>query len=108
VGNGSNNAPFIATIITKKLLQRADREPSSFVLHLDPTSKLHQATYPVLVIGVSDKVRRFHAVVIVIMSPQMQLHYARTLAALRELRRKSTRRLRFWNLLVRNGAARSA
>ncbi|POM78172.1 LOW QUALITY PROTEIN: Hypothetical protein PHPALM_4328 [Phytophthora palmivora] len=41
---------------------RLDRDPTSFILHIDATFRLNQVNYPVLVIGISDRARRFHLI----------------------------------------------
>ncbi|OWZ12756.1 hypothetical protein PHMEG_00014031 [Phytophthora megakarya] len=55
VGNGTDKDPFVVGITTKNLLRHADRDPASFVLHIDATYKLSQVGYPVVMVGVSDK-----------------------------------------------------
>ncbi|ETM51739.1 hypothetical protein F442_04722 [Phytophthora nicotianae P10297] len=85
VGNGSDHLPVIIGMTTKTLLKRVDRDPGSFIFHLDATYKLCQVAYPVLVVGISDKMRSFHLVAILIMPQQMQLHHARALTALRNV-----------------------
>ncbi|KAE9066390.1 hypothetical protein PF007_g28495, partial [Phytophthora fragariae] len=42
VGNGSDENPFLVGLTTKCLLRNADRDPSSFVFHMDGTFKLNQ------------------------------------------------------------------
>uniref|UniRef100_H3H3V0 MULE transposase domain-containing protein n=1 Tax=Phytophthora ramorum TaxID=164328 RepID=H3H3V0_PHYRM len=42
IGNGTDQDPFVVGITTKKLLQNADRDPGSFILHIDATYKLSQ------------------------------------------------------------------
>ncbi|KAG3057166.1 hypothetical protein PI125_g25445 [Phytophthora idaei] len=59
VGNGSDEKPFIVGISTKALILRPVVPPQSFILHLDATYKMNQCEYPVLVVGVSDRSRRF-------------------------------------------------
>eukprot|EP00644_Phytophthora_capsici_P017118 jgi/Phyca11/122622/e_gw1.48.370.1 len=68
VGNGCDDNPFLVKTSTKKLQHRLDRDPASFVFHLDATYQSGQAAYSVLVTGVSDKARYFHPVAAVIMS----------------------------------------
>ncbi|EGZ22405.1 hypothetical protein PHYSODRAFT_406631, partial [Phytophthora sojae] len=41
VGNGADANPFLVGITSKALLRQADRDSSSFVLHIDATSKLN-------------------------------------------------------------------
>jgi hypothetical protein len=64
VGNGCDGNPFVVGVSTKKLLRQADRDPSTFVLHINATYKLTQVGYPVVVVGVSDRERRFHLLAI--------------------------------------------
>lgn len=44
-GNGSDANNFVVGISSKKLLRRADRDPTSFIFHLDATYKLTQVGY---------------------------------------------------------------
>ncbi|RLN66963.1 hypothetical protein BBJ28_00026211 [Nothophytophthora sp. Chile5] len=82
IGNGSDANPFVLGISTKKLLRQADRDPSSFVLHLDATYKLTQVGYPVIVAGISDQARRFHLLAVFIISQQQQAQYTEVLSLL--------------------------
>ncbi|ETN12824.1 hypothetical protein PPTG_08862 [Phytophthora nicotianae INRA-310] len=82
VGNGSDARPFVVGVTTKKLLRQADRDPDSFILHVDATYKLTQTGYPVIVIGISDRARKFHLLAIFIASQQQQPQYAEILSML--------------------------
>ncbi|RLN55051.1 hypothetical protein BBJ28_00004329 [Nothophytophthora sp. Chile5] len=82
VGNDSNANPFVIDISTKKLLRQADRDPSSFVLHLDVTYTLTQVDYPVIVAGILDQARHFHLLAISIVSQQQQDQYTEVLSHL--------------------------
>ncbi|RLN51305.1 hypothetical protein BBJ28_00023740 [Nothophytophthora sp. Chile5] len=84
-GNGSDRNPFIVGVSSKKLLRRADRDPRSFVLHIDATYKLTQLAYPVVVVGISDRARSFHLLGISIVSQQQQQHHAEVLTLLRRV-----------------------
>ncbi|POM62052.1 LOW QUALITY PROTEIN: hypothetical protein PHPALM_28833, partial [Phytophthora palmivora] len=48
VGNGTDSKPFLVGITSKTLLMRLDRDPTSFILHIDATFKLNQVNYAVL------------------------------------------------------------
>ncbi|GMF37120.1 unnamed protein product [Phytophthora lilii] len=72
VGNGSDADPFVLGISTKNLLRQADRNPSTFVLHVDATYKLAQVGYPVIAVGITDRARRFHLLAMFIVSHQQQ------------------------------------
>uniref|UniRef100_H3GH81 MULE transposase domain-containing protein n=1 Tax=Phytophthora ramorum TaxID=164328 RepID=H3GH81_PHYRM len=85
VGNGSEAKPFVVGISTKKLLRQADRDPSSFVLHIDATYKLTQVGYPVVVVGVSDRARRFHLLAIFIVSQQKEPQFTEVLSLLAQI-----------------------
>ncbi|KAE9265846.1 hypothetical protein PR003_g32329, partial [Phytophthora rubi] len=82
-GNGSDRDPFVVGVSSKKLLRRADRDPESFIFHMDATYKLTQVGYPVVVVGISDRARRFHLLAIFIVSQQQQQHHAEVLELLR-------------------------
>ncbi|RLN73693.1 hypothetical protein BBJ28_00022442 [Nothophytophthora sp. Chile5] len=82
VGDGNDANPFVIGISTKKLLRQADRDPSSFVLHLDATFKLTQVGYPVIVVGISDQARRFHLLAVFIVSQQQQAQKTEVLSLL--------------------------
>uniref|UniRef100_H3GY82 MULE transposase domain-containing protein n=1 Tax=Phytophthora ramorum TaxID=164328 RepID=H3GY82_PHYRM len=88
VGNGSDLKPFLVGITTKALMLRLMVPPESFILHLDGTYKMNQLDYPVLVVGVSDRSRRFHLVALFVMSQETQPMFQAALLALR--------RLNFW------------
>ncbi|KAE9152681.1 hypothetical protein PF002_g3948 [Phytophthora fragariae] len=85
VGNGSNENPFLVGLTTKCLLRNADRDPSSFVFHMDGTFKLNQVAYPVVVCGVSDRGRSFHLVAIFITPQRLEGLYGTALSALRRM-----------------------
>ncbi|KAG2937129.1 hypothetical protein PC128_g1499 [Phytophthora cactorum] len=59
VGNGADEKPFIVGLSTKALMLRLMVPPESFIMHLDGMYKMNQCEYPVLVVGVSDRSRRF-------------------------------------------------
>ncbi|OWZ12661.1 hypothetical protein PHMEG_00014140 [Phytophthora megakarya] len=85
VGNGSDAHPFVVGVTTKKLLRQADRDPASFILHVDDTYKLTQTGFPVIVIGMSDRARKFHLLAIFIVSQQQQTQYAEVLSMLSKM-----------------------
>jgi len=85
VGNGSDAKPFLVGISTKALMLRLMVPPDSFILHLDRTYKNNQSDYPVLVVGVSDRSRRFHLVALFVMSRETQPMFHAALMALRRL-----------------------
>jgi len=85
MGDGTDESPFVVGVTTKNLLQRLDRPPASFVLHVDATFKLSQLGYPVFVIGVSDLCRSFHLVALCIISQQTEDVYTLALASFRRL-----------------------
>ncbi|KAG6615452.1 Intraflagellar Transport Protein 52 [Phytophthora cinnamomi] len=68
VGNGSDMKPFLVGISTKALMSRLTVPPESFIHHLDGTYKTNQCDYPILVVGVSDRSRRFHLAALFVMS----------------------------------------
>jgi hypothetical protein len=82
VVNGSEAKLFVVGVTTKQLLRQADRDPSSFVLHIDATYKLTQVGYPVVVVGVSDRARRFHLLAIFIVSQQKEPQFTEVLSLL--------------------------
>ncbi|RLN89317.1 hypothetical protein BBJ28_00023230 [Nothophytophthora sp. Chile5] len=84
-GRGSDSDPFFVAISTKKMVKRLDRDPASFILHMDATFKLSQVDYPVLVIGISDRHRSFHLVALCVTSQLESCHYAQALASLRRI-----------------------
>lgn len=47
VGSGADANPFLVGVSSKKLLRQADRDPATFVLHMDATLKLNHVDYPV-------------------------------------------------------------
>ncbi|OWZ05740.1 LOW QUALITY PROTEIN: hypothetical protein PHMEG_00022110 [Phytophthora megakarya] len=75
VGKGTDDDPFILGITSKRLLQFAARDPSTFVLHVDATFKLNSFYYPVVVIGVSDRLRTFHMLALFIVSQRTEPVY---------------------------------
>ncbi|RLN27303.1 hypothetical protein BBJ28_00025234 [Nothophytophthora sp. Chile5] len=83
VGNGSDANPFVLGISTKKLLRQAARDPAYFILHLDTTYKLTQAGYPVIVVVLSDRVKRLYPLAIFIAQQQRQPRYTEVLSLLR-------------------------
>uniref|UniRef100_H3GHY2 MULE transposase domain-containing protein n=1 Tax=Phytophthora ramorum TaxID=164328 RepID=H3GHY2_PHYRM len=72
IGNGSDEKPFLVGLSTKALMLRLIVPPDSFILHVDATYKLSQCGYPVLVVGVSDRSRKFHLVALFIISQETQ------------------------------------
>ncbi|GMF21285.1 unnamed protein product [Phytophthora lilii] len=88
VGNGSDSDPFVLGISTKKLLRQADRDPSTFVLHVDATYKLAQVGYPVIVVSITDRARRFHLLAMFIVSHQQQPQFTEVLSLLLEFFRR--------------------
>ncbi|RLN50009.1 hypothetical protein BBJ28_00006331 [Nothophytophthora sp. Chile5] len=85
VGNGSDMKPFLVGISTKALMLRLTVPPESFILHLDGTYKTNQCDYPVLVVGVSDRSRRFHLVALFVMSKETQPMFQDALLSLRRV-----------------------
>lgn len=83
VENSSDKRPFLAGITTKALMLRLSVPPESFILHLDGTYKTNQSDYPVMVIGGSDRSRRFHLVALFVMSHETQLIFQVALLSLR-------------------------
>ncbi|KAG3223762.1 hypothetical protein PC129_g5541, partial [Phytophthora cactorum] len=75
VDNGSDEKPVLVGVSSRALLQRLDREPRSFILRVDATFKLNQVSYPVLVIGMSDRERRFHLLAVVVLSQIVEEMY---------------------------------
>ncbi|OWZ20201.1 LOW QUALITY PROTEIN: hypothetical protein PHMEG_0005401 [Phytophthora megakarya] len=69
----------------KQLLRRADRDPASFIFHVDATYKLTQVGYPVIVVGLSDRARRFHLLGIFIVSQQKEEQHTEVLVSLRNI-----------------------
>ncbi|RLN43882.1 hypothetical protein BBJ28_00026860 [Nothophytophthora sp. Chile5] len=85
VGNGSDKKPFLVGISTKALMLRLSVPPESYILHLDGTYKTNQLDYPVLVVGVSDRSRRFHLVALFVMSQETQPMFQAALLSLRRV-----------------------
>eukprot|EP00644_Phytophthora_capsici_P009234 jgi/Phyca11/131504/e_gw1.106.87.1 len=72
VGNGSEERPFVIGLTTKTLMLRLMRLLDNYILHVDATYKLNYRGYPVLVVGISDRSRRFHLVALYIISGETQ------------------------------------
>ncbi|RLN73692.1 hypothetical protein BBJ28_00022441 [Nothophytophthora sp. Chile5] len=85
VGSGSDADPFIVGVTPKRLLQRANRDPGSFILHADAIFKLNQVRYPVFVVGISGLARSFHLVALFVTSQRRQPDYINMLSALRKV-----------------------
>lgn len=85
VGNGSEERPFVIGLTTKTLMLRLMRPPDNYILHVDATYKLNYRGYPVLVVGISDRSRRFHLVALYIVSGETQEIIQPMLMALRRL-----------------------
>jgi hypothetical protein len=66
-------------------LRNADRDPGSFILHIDATYKLSQVGYLVVVVGVSDRSRQFHLVAVFVVSQETQEQYTELLSSLRRV-----------------------
>ncbi|KAE9314139.1 hypothetical protein PF001_g8412 [Phytophthora fragariae] len=90
VGNGSDQNPFVVGITTKRLLMRASRDATSFILHVDATFKLNQLGYPVIVVGLSDCARAFHQVTLFVSSQRKEVHYIEMFPALHRIYRRVT------------------
>ncbi|RLN60421.1 hypothetical protein BBJ28_00022600 [Nothophytophthora sp. Chile5] len=98
VGIGSDEDPFFVGITTKTLLHRMNSPPESFTFHMDAAFKLNQVGYPVFVVGISDRARRFHLVALFIASQRIEAIYRMALASLRRIHHAVTTshiRLRF-------------
>ncbi|POM66915.1 Hypothetical protein PHPALM_17151 [Phytophthora palmivora] len=76
---------FAVGVSSKLLLCQLDRDPATYVLHLDATYKLGQVEYPVMVVGISDCMSSFHLVGFFIVSQQTEHHFAEALAMLRRM-----------------------
>ncbi|EGZ06877.1 hypothetical protein PHYSODRAFT_379541, partial [Phytophthora sojae] len=85
VGDGSDEEPFVVGITTRALLTRLDRDPSTFIFHIDTTFKLSQVGYSVLVMGISDRSRSFHLVAFCILSQRIESVYTAALSAFRAI-----------------------
>ncbi|GMF54973.1 unnamed protein product [Phytophthora fragariaefolia] len=83
VGDGSDSESFVAGITSRTLLKRLDRDPDSFIFHLDATFKLSQVGYTMLVLGISDRARVFHLVAFIIISQRFENIYTMALIAVR-------------------------
>ncbi|ETM39095.1 hypothetical protein L914_14712, partial [Phytophthora nicotianae] len=83
VGNGSDEKPFIAGLSTKPLMLRLMVPPECFIFHLDATYKFNQCGYPVLLVGISDRSRRFHLIALIVNSQETQPIFQAPLAAVR-------------------------
>ncbi|KAE9007017.1 hypothetical protein PR003_g17918 [Phytophthora rubi] len=90
VGIGSDQNPFVVGITTKRLLMRASRDATSFILHVDATFKLNQLGYPVIVVGLSDCARAFHLVALFVSSQRKEVHYIEMFPALHRIYRRVT------------------
>ncbi|KAG3114509.1 hypothetical protein PI124_g10395 [Phytophthora idaei] len=66
-------------------MSQLDRDPSSYVMHIDTTYKLGQVEYPLMVVGISDFMSPFHVVVFFIISQQTEHHFTEALAMLRRI-----------------------
>ncbi|EGZ17611.1 hypothetical protein PHYSODRAFT_504509 [Phytophthora sojae] len=85
MGNGSDEHPCFVGLTTKVLLCYSDRDPNSFVFHLDGTFKLNQVAYPVIICGVSDCSRSFFLGAVFIVSQRLEGIYVQALTALRKI-----------------------
>uniref|UniRef100_H3H147 MULE transposase domain-containing protein n=1 Tax=Phytophthora ramorum TaxID=164328 RepID=H3H147_PHYRM len=85
VGSGSDKRPFLVDSSTKALMLRMTVPPKSFILHLDGTYKTNQCDYPALLVGVSDRSRRFHLVALFVMSNETQPMFQAALLSLRRV-----------------------
>jgi hypothetical protein len=83
VGDGSDSMPLLVGMTTKAMLRRMDRPPESFVFHLDTTFKTNTLSYPILVVGISDRCRTFHLVAMFVISQRLETVLAAALSALR-------------------------
>ncbi|RAW24126.1 hypothetical protein PC110_g19440, partial [Phytophthora cactorum] len=59
-------------ISTRAMMLRLMIPPGSFILHLGAMYKMNQYDYPVLVVGGSDRSRRFHLVALFVISQETQ------------------------------------
>jgi len=85
VGDGSDEDPFVIGITTKALLRRMDRDPDSFVFHMDTTFKLNIVDYPTLICGISDGARSFHVVAFFVISQRQTVHCTSALTSLSQI-----------------------
>ncbi|EGZ06181.1 hypothetical protein PHYSODRAFT_406959, partial [Phytophthora sojae] len=84
LGEGTEADPFVLAFSTKLLLKNLDRDPDTFVFHMDATFKLTKRKFPLFVCGVSDKARSFHPVAFFIVSQRTEAQYSAALAAVSE------------------------
>ncbi|OWZ05748.1 hypothetical protein PHMEG_00022098 [Phytophthora megakarya] len=85
VGSGADDDAFIVGMTSKRLLERANRDPATFMLHVDTTFKLNLVDYPVMVVGISDCMRTFHLIAIFVMSQRTAFHCTEAFSALRSI-----------------------
>nr|CAI72252.1 hypothetical protein PI35.0030 [Phytophthora infestans] len=85
VGNGSDEKPFIVGLSTKALMLRLTVPPQNFILHVDGTYKMNQCDYPVIVVGISDRSRRFHLVALFVVSQETQSVFEAVFFSLRRI-----------------------
>eukprot|EP00644_Phytophthora_capsici_P001290 jgi/Phyca11/105259/e_gw1.10.587.1 len=85
VGNGSDEKPFIVGLSTKALMLRLTVPPENFILHVDGTYKMNQCDYPVIVVGISDRSRRFHLVYLFVVSQETQPVFEAVFFSLRQI-----------------------
>ncbi|GMF42804.1 unnamed protein product [Phytophthora fragariaefolia] len=85
VGDGCDEEPFVVGITTANLLKRLDRDPTTFIFHIDATFKISQVGNPVLVLGISDSTRTFHLVAFCIISQRIESVYAMALLSFRKI-----------------------
>jgi len=79
---GSDADPFVLAFSTKALLRKLDRDPDTFLFHMDATFKLTKHGFPVFVCGVSDATRSFHVVALFIVSQRTETQYLAALTAI--------------------------
>ncbi|KAF4032875.1 MULE transposase domain-containing protein [Phytophthora infestans] len=75
---------------SKQFHTRLDRDPRSYVLHIDSTNTLSQVKYPHLVAGISDCMSSFYLVGFVILPHQTEKHFSEAFAMLHHLYTKVT------------------
>ncbi|OWZ07412.1 LOW QUALITY PROTEIN: hypothetical protein PHMEG_00020200 [Phytophthora megakarya] len=85
VGRGSDADTFAVGQLSKLLLRRLDRDPATYVLHLDATYILSQVKYPIIVVSISECMNPFHLVKFFILSQQTEHHFTEALAMLRRI-----------------------
>eukprot|EP00644_Phytophthora_capsici_P010036 jgi/Phyca11/130052/e_gw1.90.89.1 len=89
LGEGTDTDEFFVGYTTKALLRRLDRDPATFIFHVDATFKLSQVDYNTFVCGISDKSRVFHLVGIFISSQRIESQYTTMFASLKDIYRKT-------------------